>query len=217
MKRVLVLGGGSDIGSAIVKALSVDNDVVWTFHKTYREQPGRAINCDLTDIDDLGRTLGNVGSVDLLVTAAFPFLECENSDFVEYMRAEKFLRAHVFTMTLMLHTMNPEGKIVNVLGQCVERGLPGAAFYSAAFAFLHNFGNSINAREGKAGKVSVCDLLLGPVDTREWDGLSQEIVKRYKSKMLDFISPEQVADTVRFLTSQRIMPSIFKLDGYYGY
>ena len=33
--------------------------------------------------------------------------------------------------------MRPGGKIINMLDQCVARGLPGGAFYSAAFAFLH--------------------------------------------------------------------------------
>ncbi len=103
-----------------------------------------------------------------------------------------------------------------MLGQCVDRGLPGGAFYSAAFAFLHNYGNSINAGEGKAGTISVCDLLLGPVDTREWSGLSDEVVERYKAKVSQFISPQQVADTVAFLAKQPVMPRKFVLDAYYG-
>lgn len=109
------------------------------------------------------------------------------------------------------------GKIFNLLGQCIERGLPGAAFYSAAFAFLHNWGNSINGREGKAGKVAVCDLALGPVNTRTWSGLSDEVVARYKAKVQQFIPPAQVAETILFLANQPVLPSTFKLDAYYGY
>jgi hypothetical protein len=75
----------------------------------------------------------------------------------------------------------------------------------------------MNGREGKAGKVAVCDLLLGPVDTREWTGLSREVVERYKKKVVDFIKPEQVAELIKLLANQPILPSHFKLDAYYGY
>ena len=126
------------------------------------------------------------------------------------------MRMHVLVLTEVGKKMNG-GKVINILGQCVERGLPGGAFYSAAFAFLHNYGNSINGREGKAGKILICDLLLGPVDTREWNGLSEEIVLRYRTKVSQFVSPQQVAETVAFLARQEVMPSTFKLDAYYGY
>lgn len=215
-KNCLIIGGGSDIGSAVVRALHPDYEITWSYFNTQASLPGKSIKCDLTKLDQINNLFSQIQRIDLLVTAAFPFLECDNLDFNGYLQAELFLRGHVYAITHAAKKMN-DGKIFNILGQCVERGLPGGAFYSGAFAFLHNLGNSINAREGKAGKISVCDLLLGPVDTREWSGLSEEVVNRYKQKVRDFINPEQVAETIKFLASQKILPSTFKLDAYYGY
>lgn len=221
-KKCLVLGGGSDIGAAVIRELHASYDVTWTYFsspRTAESLPGRRMKCDLRStrsISHLFDDRGGLANLDLVVTAAFPFLESDNFDFQAYLRAEEFLRGHVYAFTRVAETMNRDGRIINMLGQCVERGLPGAAFYSAAFAFLHNYSNSINGQEGKAGKLSVCDLLLGPVDTREWDGLSPEVVARYKSRVSQFISTQQVAQTVRFLAESAVMPSTFKLDAYYG-
>lgn len=217
MKKCLILGGGSDIGAATITALAQEFEIVWTFFATNRSDlPGKSIRCDLRDIGQVSELLNQIDSLDLLVTSSFPFLESANLDFDGYIQSERFLRSHVLILTEVGKKMNG-GKIINILGQCVERGLPGAAFYSASFAFLHNYGNSVNGREGKAGKVSICDLLLGPVDTREWSGLSEEVVFRYRTKVAQFISPRQVAETVAFLARQEVMPSTFKLDAYYGY
>ncbi|MEY4723136.1 MAG: hypothetical protein RLZZ324_649 [Candidatus Parcubacteria bacterium] len=227
--RCLVIGGGSDIGSAIVRELHArEHEVLWTYFSTERDQPGKGIRCDLTDLLQVRELFDSIGGdIRLMVTAAFPFLECGNLDFDGYDKAEAFLRGHVYATTRFGNAWRMrEGKIINLLGQCVERGLPGGAFYSAAFAFLHNYGNSINAREAKAHRgdaidraknLAVCDLLLGPVDTREWSGLSKEVVGRYEAKVSRFIAPEQVARTVAFLSEQDVMPSTFKLDAYYGY
>lgn len=218
MKHALVIGGGSDIGSAVVRALIADGwNVTWTYFNTFRDQPGTGIRCDLRDLAQVESLFCLVSELDLVVTAAIPFLEADNLDFAGYLAIEPFLRAHVYAMTVGAKSaMRPDGRIVNMLGQCVERGLPGGAFYSGAFAYLHNLGQSINGREGKAGGISVCDILLGPVDTREWNGLSADVVERYRAKVRQFITVAQVADTVRFLAGQPVMPSTFKLDAYYG-
>ncbi len=221
MKKALILGGGSDIGGAIVRELSPDHEVTSTYFHSAAEAallPGKIMQCDIRDLQQIQAVIDEVGeNIDLLITSAFPFLEGDNLDFNAYLEAQAFLTGHVYAILTAAKKMNHGGRIINILGQCVERGLPGGAFYSGSFAFLHNLSNSINAREGKAGKVAACDLLLGPVDTREWTGLSTEVVDRYKAKVVDFIKPEQIARTTRFLVGEAVMPSTFKLDGYYGY
>ena len=220
-KRVLVFGGGSDIGSAIVNKFAAEgHEAFWTYHSTKRDQPGKAISCDLTAPDQLeidGVFRKAEGELDLVVTAAFPFIQSSSLDFKRYLEAESFLRGHVYIMIKSAERLVRDGRIINMLGQSVERGLPGGAFYAASFAFLHNFGNSLNAKEGKEGRLSVCDLLLGPVETREWMGLSPEVIGRYRSRVAKFITVGQVADTVMFLSQAPVMPSTFKLDAFYGY
>lgn len=218
-KKCLVIGGGSDIGrEAVIAASQQGYDVIWTYRNSDIANVGTKFRCDIREQGDIDRLFEMLGAqnIDLCITASFPFIESDNFNFDAYLEVERILRGHVYALTQVATRMSG-GKIFNVLGQCVERGLPGGAFYSAAFAFLHNWANSINGREGKTGKVSVCDLLLGPVDTREWSGLSEEVVARYKAKVQQFISPRQVAETILFLASQPVLPSTFKLDAYYGY
>jgi len=219
-KNCLVIGGGSDIGGAIVRQLhAAGHNVTSTyFHscEQAKKLPGKIIKCNLNHVVEILDVLDVTGNLDLLVTSAFPFIEAHNFDYGAYLEAETILRGHIFAITNAVKIMNRGGKIINILGQCVERGLPGAAFYSAAFAFLNNYGNSVNGKEGKEGKVQVCSLLLGPVDTREWSGLSEDVVKRYKTKVADFISTKQVAKTVQLIFEQPIVPSTFKLDAFYG-
>jgi len=216
-KTCLVIGGGSDIGAEIVKILDKDYNVTWSYFNTFRsESPGESVKCDLRDTEQIDYLFSQVENLDLLITASFPFLECDNFDYQGYLEAEAFLRGHVYAIIEAKKRME-NGKIFNILGQCVERGLPGGAFYSGAFAFLHNWGNSINGREGKSGKAAVCNLLMGPVNTREWDGLSEEVVNRYKEQVADFIDPKEIAETIKFLASKKTLPSTYKWDGYYGY
>lgn len=220
-KKVLVMGGGSDIGAAIVREFGrvpEDYSVEWTYFNTYRtDLPGNSFSCDITQVDEIKSVFDRVGGLDILVTAAFPFLLSQSKSFTDYLVIEPFLRGHVYAMTQAMQHMRGDGRIINMLGQCVERGLPNAAFFSAAFAFLHNFGNTINAIEGKLRQVSVCDFLLGPVDTREWNGIDEEVLKRYKNKVLQFIDPNQIASMVKYFVKLPVMPSTFKLDAYYGY
>jgi NAD(P)-dependent dehydrogenase (short-subunit alcohol dehydrogenase family) len=219
-KKCLVFGGGSDIGSEIVQLLdSQGYEVIWTYYSTKREQPGLSIRCDIrapdcAEVDDVFR--GFDGELDAVVTAAFPFLESSSLSFKGYVDAEEFLRGHVYIMTKAAQRLSRGGRIINLLGQSIERGLPGAAFYAASFAFLHTLGQSINGFEGKQGRLAVCDLLLGPVETREWAGLSEEIIQRYRQRVAAFIQPKQVAATVAFLLEQPVMPTTFKLDAYFG-
>lgn len=223
MKKALVLGGSSDIGSAIVKKLSFAGYVV---HDTYYEHPGKLIHglgekvihheCDLTLLSHVEAMIRHIGEVDLLVTAAFPFIESDNLDFDGYDKNEKFLRAHVFVICEVAKKMNKGGKVINLLGQCVDKGLAGGAFYSASYAFLHNLSMSINSQEGRQGQVSSHDLLLGPVDTSMWKGLSEDVLQRYKEKVLDFIEPEAVADAVLYIAESKIGPTKFKLDAFYS-
>lgn len=225
VKNCLIIGGGSDIGGAIVRQLhTAGYNVFATYFKSgeaAKNLPCKTFKCDLSSITqtkEVMKEISNVmeGQIDLLVTSAFPFLEGDAFDFQSYLAAEEILRGHILVMTLARKKMAVGAKIINILGQCVERGLPGAAFYSAAFAFLNNYGNSINGREGKHNNMSVCSLLLGPVDTREWSGLSPEILARYKSKVAGFITTKQIAETVQFIFQQAIVPSTFKLDAFYG-
>lgn len=223
-KKALVFGGSSYIGSMITKKLAFGDHVV---HDTYFDHSERCIyglgkdivhhHCDIRDLNQVHDLIKEVGELDVLVTAAFPWCASDNFDFQGgYLLAEKFLRGHVFAICEVIKIMRKGGKIINILGQCVDKGLPGGAFYSASYAFLHNLSMSINAREGREGKIFSYDLLLGLVSTPAWESLPEEVLQPYREKMFEFIEPAAVADVVKFIVDSRVGPTKFKLDAFYS-
>src|SRR5262245_33428005 len=108
LKQALVLGGGSDIGYHVVRTLAtsgVYDKVFWTYWNTHLHSLGQSIQMDITSEPSINAlfdridTPGELGKIDLMVTAAFPFLECDNLNYEGYLKAEKFLRGHVLAMT----------------------------------------------------------------------------------------------------------------------
>ncbi len=63
-KKALIIGGGSDIGAAIVHefARSPESyEVVWTYFNSNRvDMPGVSIKCDITDISELQKLFVHV-------------------------------------------------------------------------------------------------------------------------------------------------------------
>lgn len=216
-KTALVIGGGSDIGASVVSALHNDDwNVIWTYCNTDRDLPGTKHQIDLTQLNQLVSFINSINTkVDLIFTAAIPFWEADNTDFQAYLKILPFLTAHMYLMTEGSKLLNQGGKIISTLGQCVNQGIPGASFYSAVFAHLHNWSKSTHKTEGRQGKFHVCNLLVGPVNTREWASSSEEMVAEYKNKVLRFIEPEELASQVVFIANSSMPPTEFLMDAYY--
>ncbi len=220
-KTCLVVGAGSDIGAAVVVEMaSAGYDVIGTYcHTHHKSLPCKLVQLDLVSDPKAWSIQSELPKqLDIVVTSSFPFIESTSFDDTAFERANTFLRGHMNLLCMLRPRMSAGGTIFNMLGQCVERGLSGAPFYSAAFAFMHNWGNSVNSLEGKSKTgISVCNFLLGPVDTRAWDEVSSDIKKKYKEKVRAFVSAKEVAQHVSHFAAMEIKPSTFKLDSYYGY
>ncbi|NTW13444.1 MAG: hypothetical protein HGA31_00240 [Candidatus Moranbacteria bacterium] len=141
------------------------------------------------------------------------FIQVDNLDFEGYLAVRPFLDAHVYVICSAKTMMAYGGRIINMLGQSVERGFPGCAFNAGAFAFLHNLGKSINSKEGREGRLFVCDFLLGPVETRIWNGHPTE-KEEFRSKVSRFISPQEVANAVVIQAGKDILPGSYVFDTY---
>lgn len=216
MKRALVIGGSSDIGSAIVRVLvAAGYDTAWTYFGTVRpENPGRGIFCDLRDMEKVKGLLAGMKDIDLMVMAAIPFVLSDNLDYEGYLAVRPFLDAHVYAITSAKTVVTVGGRIINMLGQSVELGFSGCAFNAGTFAFLHNLGKSINSKEGRAGRLSICDFLLGPVETRIWNGHPEEKAA-FLAKAGRFIQPEEVAKTVLEYAGMEKLPKECVLNPYH--
>ncbi|HSV94579.1 MAG TPA: SDR family NAD(P)-dependent oxidoreductase [Spirochaetia bacterium] len=213
MKKVaLIFGASSTIGGCISKELSQEYETINTYFHT---PIPNAFKVDIRDFDQIDYLIKNLPRLDVLVLSSFPFIEADPFDFNSYSQTESIHTGHMRAICDAAPLlMKNNGRIVNILGQCVRNGLPAAPHYSAFFAAMHNFGKSVNGTYGKSKKISVVDVLLAAVDTREWNGISPEIKKRYEEKMSQFISPSEVAKRVAFELSCEVMATELVIDGY---
>lgn len=220
-KVVLVVGASSDIGFEVTNELMGNGNyvVIPTYYsKPHVNLPNTQLQLDLTEPQSVMNFTGQ--DWDAIVTTSFPFIEGDAHDMETFDQVQALLRGHMLLFSKVMERrtgpMSPMLRIVNILGQCVNRGIGTAAHYSAAFAYLHNWGKSVNASLGRANRVQVCDVLAGPVATRMWHGVSQETMIAYQGKVSQFNSPRAIAQRVVFELEQPVMATELLVESYYS-
>lgn len=96
------------------------------------------------------------------------------------------------------------GRIVNIGSVASRLGFPGQANYTAAKAGLEGMTRSLAQEYGRKG-ITVNTVSPGFVETdltREAGSLARDYVERYSASGR-FVTPEEVADVVAFLVSDR--------------
>jgi NAD(P)-dependent dehydrogenase (short-subunit alcohol dehydrogenase family) len=215
-KKALVIGIGSTIGKHIALQLEADGYTVYGSYCNTLTPGPRNYPCDLRSQAQVDALFGRFGYLNVVVLAAFPFFEADPFDWHAFEEAQTFHTGNMRAIWQASRTLDPGGRIVNILGQCVRNGLPSAPHYSAYFAAMHNFSKSVNGHPqyGKRGRVSMIDVLLAAVDTREWNGVSPEVKATYEARMSQFIQPAEVARRVVFELSCEVMATELVVDGY---
>lgn len=216
-KKVLIIGGGSDMGHAIIKKLSEEYTIHYTYNTAKDSLPkGNSYQLDLRNTDAINRLFETVGSIDMVVTAAFPYINTSLDSLDDYIMMEQFLRGHVAIFTLAKKYLNKGGLLVNLLGQSADYGLPSAPHYGASFAYIDNLAKSYNARYGRTGEIKVFNLQLGPVETSLWAGVSDSERKYFENKVQAFIQPQEVAELVYHVAQMKVIPTKLVLDGFFS-
>ncbi|MCB1088372.1 MAG: SDR family oxidoreductase, partial [Verrucomicrobiae bacterium] len=88
------------------------------------------------------------------------------------------------------------GRIVNVVSTAALRGIPTESFYCATKWALRGFTQAL-AEEVASQGIAVSAILPGGVDTAFWD----DAVDR-QMPVSDFLTPDQVADTILSILRQ---------------
>lgn len=215
MKKALIIGGSSDIGRAVCSLLQKEYEVVFSWYSSSSRKEG-GVYCDIRSPDSVDALLKEAGPVDLLVTSSFPFINSDPLSFNDYRKVQAFLDGHMYLFSRVKEYLNPGGRVVNILGQSADNGLPSAPHYGASFAYLENFSRSINSVYGRKGLFSFHNILLGPVETRLWQGVDTEERDKFEKKVVSFLTPEQVADEVLHIARSQVAPTKYVLDGFYS-
>lgn len=216
-KKALIIGGGSDMGRAIIERLRPYYSICYTYN-TFKEDLPKDVcfQLDITNADAIKKVFEQVGELDLIVTAAFPYINTDPASFDDYLKIERFLQGHVAIFTLAHQYLNKGGLLVNLLGQSADHGLPSAPHYGASFAYIDNLAKSYNAKYGRAGEMKVFNLQLGPVETSLWAGVSHQERNYFEKKVSSFIDPSEVAELVYNIAQMKVTPTKLVLDGFFS-
>jgi NADP-dependent 3-hydroxy acid dehydrogenase YdfG len=211
----IVTGAGRGIGRAIARALAAEGVVVALASRTRQELAavaaevrdaggrGLAVPTDVTQdaaVEGLvEQVLGELGRVDLLVTAAGvasfgPVAAAKPADWDPMLAVN--LRAVMVTCRAVLPAMlrQRRGTILNIASVAATRAIPGAAAYSATKAAVVAWSRGL-AEEVRHEGVRVGTVLAGAVDTPLWDSIPNH---PDRARML---APEDVARAVLLMAA----------------
>lgn len=215
-RHVLVTGGSSGIGAAIVQAF-VRQDATVTFLDVMDPEhdgvaSGCFVQCDLTDVDALERAMSDAardrGPVDVLVNNA----ASDDRHTLQDVTAEYFdqrmavnLRHFVFAARAVVPSMQERnrGVIINLGSVAWRLTVPNLLLYETAKAGIEGLTRSLACDLGPQGIRVVC-ILPGAVETprqRKWYP-PEKLAELLQQQCLPVrIQPADVAALTLFLAS----------------
>jgi len=217
-KNLLLFGGSSDVGEAIIKELSNDYNIYATRNtgKIFSKVK-QTFLCNLRKLKDIKEVVKNVPSLDAVVFSTYPEILNDAKDFNGYLKTETLLRGYMYAMTEVINEkLKKGGKIINILGQSANNGLPDAPFMGMGLAAIHNYSKSVNATYGRKGDFAIYDILMGPMNTKMWDRIPGKITKDWRDNSKEFVNPNIPAKYVKQILENSIGPTEIIIDGFYS-
>jgi 3-oxoacyl-[acyl-carrier protein] reductase len=232
-KTALVTGGSRGIGRAIALVLAQAGANVTLSYRSgkdeaeevAREAGGRAVQADVSKVDDAKRLVDEAGELDILVNNAGVtrdgvIARMSDEDWNEVIETNLGGVFHTCRAAARGMMKRRAGSIVNISSIVGVHGNPGQTNYSASKAGIIGFTKAL-ARELGVRGVRANVVAPGYVDTR----LTQVIADDMKEVMLAntplgrFGQPEDIAGAVRFLCSDEasfITGEVLLVDGGLG-
>jgi NAD(P)-dependent dehydrogenase (short-subunit alcohol dehydrogenase family) len=227
----LVTGATSGIGRAAALRLGSDGFTVVVHGRDAKRggevvdaieaQGGRArfVAADLSDPNEIGDLVAQLGTVDVLVNNAGIawFGPTPDLDVATYDRLfDANVRSAYFLVAALAPKMAAQGKgsIINVGSMAGQVGMPGGAAYSATKAALASFTRSWAAEYSPAG-VRVNTIAPGPVYTAVQPAEQTEAIGT-TTIFGRAAQTEEIAEVIAFLASPKasyVTGAIYAADG----
>jgi NAD(P)-dependent dehydrogenase (short-subunit alcohol dehydrogenase family) len=169
-KTVLITGANRGIGRALIsEALRRGAKRVYAGMRSPAQNNDERmipLALDVTDVAQIQRAAGEIGSLDLLVNNAGVAIydDLNNLDLIEQHLAVNFLGPLKLTLALLPLLRRSKGAIVNNLSLVALAPLPVIPGYSISKAAASNMTQSLRALLAGQG-VMVHGVFLGPIDT----------------------------------------------------
>jgi NAD(P)-dependent dehydrogenase (short-subunit alcohol dehydrogenase family) len=202
MSTVIVTGGASGLGAAVVRRLgasAVSLDI---------KEPGEGIDGETVDLADgaaveqvIERVAERRGGIDGLVTAAGTdacgALADVPRDAWERVISVNLLGTVSVVRAALPHLERTGGRVVTVASTLGLRALPDATAYCASKFGVVGFTRALAAE--MSGRVGVTLLIPGGMNTAFFDGRDEKYKPGADAQLND---PENVAEAVAFALSQ---------------
>jgi 2-dehydro-3-deoxy-L-rhamnonate dehydrogenase (NAD+) len=204
--RVLVSGGGSGLGAAVVDAVLEAGGTPFVLDRDVRNvSAAKAIEVDVADRAAVTAAVTQaaeaLGGLDAVVTAAgidrcgkledVPADDWERVIFVNLLGTVSVVRA------ALPYLKSSGGRVITVASTLGKRALPEASAYCASKFGVIGFSQALAAETGT--EIGVTTLIPGGMKTRFFDDRAEQYKPQDDSRLND---PAKVAQAVIFALSQ---------------
>lgn len=204
--RVLVTGGGSGLGAAVVDAVLESGGTPFVLDRDVRHvSAAKAIEVDVADRAAVTAAVVQaaeaLGGLDAVVTAAgidrcgkledVPADDWERVIFVNLLGTVSVVRA------ALPYLKSSRGRVVTVASTLGKRAVPEATAYCASKFGVIGFSQALSAETG--AEIGVTTLIPGGMKTRFFDDRAEQYKPQNDSRLND---PAKVAEAVVFALSQ---------------
>ena len=218
-KAILITGAAGGIGEALCTSFAEANGTIILHYNLNRDKaesllqklPGmhhRAIQCDLSNADQVNTMFSAIDHVDIVINNA-AVVENHEIDSLSYqdwqdiwertIGANLIGPANIMYLASKFMIKNGGGKFINISSRGAFRGEPSAPAYGASKAGLNSLGQSL-AKALAKDRVFVYTIAPGFVDTERVKNLIDDEV-RAQSPLNRVAKPQEIADTALWLAT----------------
>jgi len=218
-KTILITGAAGGIGEALCTSFAEANGTIILHYNSNRDKaesllqklPGmhhRAIQCDLSNADQVNTMFSAIDHVDIVINNA-AVVENHEIDSLSYqdwqdiwertIGANLIGPANIMYLASKFMIKNGGGKFINISSRGAFRGEPSAPAYGASKAGLNSLGQSL-AKALAKDSVFVYTIAPGFVDTERVKNLIDDEV-RAQSPLNRVAKPQEIADTALWLAA----------------
>ena len=218
-KTILITGAAGGIGETLCTSFAEANGTIILHYNSNRDKaesllqklPGmhhRAIQCDLSNADQVNTMFSAIDHVDIVINNA-AVVENHEIDSLSYqdwqdiwertIGANLIGPANIMYLASKFMIKNGGGKFINISSRGAFRGEPSAPAYGASKAGLNSLGQSL-AKALAKDRVFVYTIAPGFVDTERVKNLIDDEV-RAQSPLNRVAKPQEIADTALWLAT----------------
>ncbi|HSN24435.1 MAG TPA: SDR family oxidoreductase [Methylomicrobium sp.] len=215
MRKIVITGASSEIGTAIAKAICTRDDEV-ILHGSSRllaceqlkSELGEkccVVQANFTLHEEIDSFCGLLKETDILVNAAAVTIT-ENLPSLSDANIEEMIRVNIFAFIKTCRATIPsmlrkrKGNIINISSVAALRGNRGQTVYAGTKGFVESFSRSLAAEYGSKG-IRVNTVAPGPIEAGTLKETLQYAEKEIRSSIVSkrLGTAHDVAEAVKFL------------------